>query len=390
MVIFNAKSVYDICGTILTELYKKVKQKNSVMLRKKKSLVGVLIRDNCVRVMQFVHTKKGVVVHASGNTPLPQGIVSNGVINDVERLGTFIYQACSSALPRRIARGAHAVYAIPTTKVLMCDMTLPYASQERIDAVVKQKIGKCTPLVLADVYYDWRYIGSKKCVTHGASNIVVALSAKKIVDGYTTAVERAGLHVHDAEPEVIADVRALFGHDVNSANFVVICDATNTRIFFVTQGIPLFAVTIPIGYQSFITGIVRSLGISVHEAQRVIDADGIGSYIIKDPLFEAIMPELYTLSGEIRKSIKFFFHTHPRYKQKVAMLFGGRGATIKGLRSFFVEEIGLPVYEVNPWRGACYAENTLPPLSRSDALDAMTTIGLALRGSQMQAHKDCH
>ncbi len=343
-----------------------------------KGVVGVYVRDDIVRILQFSFVKKRRIVHAMATVPIPQGIMDSGTVTDRERLGEVIRQACEYAQPHAIAPRTEAICALPESKTFIRIMSLPRVSEEQIAAAVQWEMEEYIPLPAEDVYYDWQRV---PVLEHDEEQyaIVVVAAARTVVDGYIAALEYAQLRVVGIEADSIADARAVVDQDVQDGQMILFCGNTGSRLAIVVAGIPIFSVTVPVGYQTLIMNAVRAFGVSAKEAQRMIAADGIGSYIDRDPLFDAVLPSITALSSEVRKSANFCQQTLAQCKDVTSVLLCGKGATIKGLRSFLVREVGIAVYVADPWRNAVYADDALPPLSRMESLDAVTVIGLALR-----------
>ncbi len=349
------------------------------MLRKT-GVVGVSVRDDIVRVLQFSYTGNTVTVHAIGKAKIPENVIVNGTVESQERLGAVIRQACDSATPHSIEEGERAICALPESKTFVRIMSLPRMPDDQIASAVQWEMEGYVPLPLADVYYDWQHVPVLEHADDQLMSVVVVASARSVVDGYIDALEHGGLRAIAIEADSVADARALMcGSDSDGGRMILYCGDTSSRLAIIVGGVPIFAVSVPVGYRTFIVDVMRALNVSAQEAERIIVADGIGSYIVKDPLFDAVLPSIHTISDEVRKSADFCLQTLSQCKQVTSVLFCGKGAMIKGLRSFIVKESGLPVRMADPWQCIERDQRTLPPLSRTEALDAVTVIGLASR-----------
>lgn len=349
------------------------------MFGTKTGVVGISVHDDDVRVLQFTQTHKGLIVHAAGRARLPRGIVDSGAVQDGERLSKAIKDACDHAVPNPIKAGARAACALPESKTFVRIMMMPQMPEEQVASAVQWEIEEYIPLPLTDVYYDFQRVPQLEKEKEQMAIVVVA-AAHEVVDQYMTAIEGAGLVPVCIEADSIADARAVLAQDeMQGGNMVLFCGQNTSRLAIITEGVPIFAVSVPVGIASFEADVSRAFGVSTKEAKRMIAEDGIGSYITKDPLFEAIMPSLRSLSDEVRKSADFCLKALAQCEEVSSVALCGEGALIKGLRSYLVKETGLPIAIADPWRGVDMPEQALPPLSRTESLDAVTVIGLASR-----------
>ncbi len=344
----------------------------------KTGVVGVSIRDDIVRVLQLTYTKGVATVFAFGAAPLPKGAVVNGNVEDPVRVGETVRAVCEHAAPHAVDVTRGAACALPESKTFLRIMSLPRMPDDQVASAVKWEMEGYVPLPIDDVYYDYQHV---PVLENGEEmmSIVVVAAARSVVDSYIIALKHAGLHVRCIEADSTADARAVVRPDASGGQMVVFCGDTSSRLAIVVAGVPIFAVSVPVGYQTFVTDVTRDLGVSVQEAQRLIAADGIGSYIVNDPLFDAVAPSARVLSDEIRKSADFCLQTLAQCQNVTSVVLCGKGATIKGLRSFLVKETGIPMVIADPWQNVQRAQDVLPPLSRTEALDAVTVIGLSSR-----------
>ncbi len=344
----------------------------------KKGVVGVSVRDDIVRVLQFAFVKGRAIIHAVATAPIPQNVMDHGTVVDHRRLGETIRQACDHAKPHAIAQQADVVCALPESKTFIRIMSLPRVPEDQIAVAMQWEMEGYIPMPVEDVYYDWQRVPVLEYDENKYAIVVVA-AARTVVDGYIAALKYAQLRVVGIEADSIADARAVVDHGVQSGQMILFCGDISARLAIVINGVPIFSVSIPVGYQTLVMNIVRAFGVSVKEAQRMLAVDGIGSYIDEDPLFNAVFPSITTLSNEVRRSADFCLQALAQCRQVTSILLCGKGATIKGLRSFLVREVGIATYIADPWRNVDYMTETLPLLSRIEALDAVTAIGLASR-----------
>ncbi len=319
-----------------------------------------MVRDNTVRVMRCVRRRGTyrVVSHAARAASR----VTVRVLTDT----------LAHATPRPVAPGTCAVVALPEDKTFLRIVMLPHAAARHMRTAVAHEIEGQIPLRADDVYYDAQRVPALD--RDGKAAVLLVAVARTVVDATFALVRDAGLRVVAMEPDSIADVRALAPP---SPCILLFCSQSHTRITAVVGGVPVFTVSVPVGYVAFAASVAQAFGISQDDARMRLAADGIGSYIDADPLFRALTPQLRMIVSEIQKSVAFVTHIVPVAITDV--VFYGAAAQLRGLRAYIVRETGLRIRHADPWAQCALAEHTVPPLPYTQAMDAVTAIGCMLR-----------
>lgn len=348
--------------------------------RTKNSVVGIAIRDDGVQVVRLTRSSGGARVAGFGVAPLPAGAVTGGAVADSALLAEGIREACRRAMPEPVGEGVDAVVAIPETKTFIRIMSLPQLPQEQLREAVRWEMEGYIPLPIDDVYYDWRAAETIPPQQKGHVSVLVVAAARTVVDGYIAAVTDAGLRLVGIEPDSVADVRALAEPSWRDESVMILwIGATQSRLSIVIGAVPIFTVSIPVGMATVTADLERAFGIATPEARRILATDGIGSHILRDPVFQAVEPGIATLAEEIRRSGSFCIQSLQHCDGINRIVLCGAGASVRGLRAFLVRRTGLPVVCADPWRNAALDPGAVPPMDRAVATDAVTAIGLALR-----------
>ncbi len=342
-------------------------------------IVGVDIRDNVVHVLQF-RTVRGLrTVHSFGSASLPIGAVSLGVIANADVVGEAIRVACNGALPYAIKSNVPASCSLPESKTFVRIMTLPQMESKAVGEAVKWEMESYIPIPVDDVVYDWRILPDKSTKNSETISVLVIASAKVVVREYAEAMTVAKLSLVAVEIEALAQISALAPiKAVDTGVMMVFVGSHSTRITAVYKGIPFLTASVMVGHTTLVLDVSRALKISVDEATQLVMTDGIGSYISRDPVFDAVAPALASIAAEITRNAQFCYTSLPPCPKIDTMVIFGVGATVKGLRAYLVKGSQMKIVRVHPWQGANLNPKYLPPISHDKSMDMFTLIGLSL------------
>jgi type IV pilus assembly protein PilM len=211
-------------------------------------------------------------------------------------------------------------------------------------------------------------------------DILVVAIAKKTVDQFIGVLESAGLEVVGLEIESIAQARCLLNNDVSGGSVLIIdMDERRTGFFISSKGIPCFTSSVPISGQSINNSIVKALGVSLEEAEKIKLNYGIGSDFKNSDIFACTKPILENLVAEIERSIEFFL-SELKYSENIEkIIICGKEAGIKGICPYLSMRLGRKVILGDPWVNV-YSGKNLPEIDRYKSVEYSTAIGLALKG----------
>ncbi len=341
------------------------------------NLVGVNIHPDHVDVLQFEKTRHGRRVRSVGCEVLPAGSVEHGVIKDVAAVSRALGEACDNARPKSVRRSSLAGCVLPEAKTFVRLITLPAMKSSDIPEAVKWEMEAYIPMSPQDMSYDFSVVDNDK----DGWKVLVIASARTVVDDYVAVLDAAGLRPAVVEAGAVAQMRAMAGPDWdNRSVMTVFFDTHSTLLAIVTDGVLLFTAGVPAGVSTLEADLERFLGVSAEKARRLLQTQGIGSYLETDAIFKSLEPSLSMVADEMSKSSHFCESALPLCRAVSKVVLAGSGATLKGLRSYLTHKLGVSVEVADPWAAAELDKRKyLPPLSRQQALSRITTIGLALK-----------
>ncbi|MDO8633111.1 MAG: type IV pilus assembly protein PilM [Candidatus Wildermuthbacteria bacterium] len=335
---------------------------------------GLDLSDLSLKVASLKKTAKGLKLESFGEFPIPEGLVSQGEIQNEEELSRLIGQAVRSLK----LQTSFVVASLPEEKAFLQVIQLPQMKQEEIKGAVAFEAENYIPYPVDTVYLDSEFVPPlKNSLDH--MDVLVAALPKAIVDSYMSCFTKAGLSPRILEIESLATARALVPQETATSP-VLLLDMGATRTgFAVFAGKSLrFTASIPVSGFGLTQALSQSLSLPVQEAEELKKTQSIG---------EPLMPLLSDLAKEVRKYMGYYeshaSHQHLTQEEKriKKVFLAGGGANLAGLSEFLSKELEASVVQGNPWVNI-FEESLkeLPPLPFDQSLKYATSLGLALAG----------
>jgi len=314
-----------------------------------------------------------------GSVPLPLGNVVDGEILNPEAVKMAVESLLFKAGPKRITT-RKVICSLPETKAFLRIIALPKMEPHEVKEAIKWEIEANIPLTLDQVYYDWQILDLNLTGEKGKISVLVVAVARSVVDQFTEVLESAGLEVVGLETESIAQARSLLPEkNENTTTLIVDIGDRRTSFLIAIGSTPCFTSSVPLSSQMITEAISKSLRISFDEAESIKLKHGLGSLVMKSPVFQAAEPVLESMASEIEKSIDFYLN-NLKYSSKVdAIVLCGGGSNMNGFLPYLAKRLGRSVEFGNPWVNIKLGRE-IPLIDRKHSVQYSTAIGMALRG----------
>lgn len=296
-------------------------------------------------------------VASFGEVDMPQGVVENGEVKNVEELGRAIHKGVSAIQGDPLAR--YCAGTLPDEKAFVQVIQLPTisANREEIRSVIAFQAENYIPYPIDTVYFDFEVLPSFGArVDH--TDVLIAAVPKTIVEPYVLAARQAGITLASLELESFSLCRALI-HRGFSPVPVLVLDVNTAR-----------------------TGFIVFFGSSV----RFTASIGISAESCATPSV------LADLAKQVRQYLLYYDSHTPHMHAKrspanvQAMILCGGGSARGEIAKFLSSELQISVRVGNPWINIHwpFAEE-LPPFSYEDSLRYAAALGLALKASRLKS-----
>ncbi|GAB4272967.1 type IV pilus assembly protein PilM [Thermincola ferriacetica] len=381
--------------------------------------VGVDIGSSAVRIVEA--RKRGAIAELQDYiiAPLPVGAVANGNVLNVDAVALAIQEA----MRKSKISGRNVVLSVDSQNVVIRHVKFPKMKEEELAEALKWELDQYIPMPAADAVADFEIVGEEEEDGVIQMDIMLVVAAKKVLQGYVEAVQKAGFKPLAVDIEPLALVRVLNLKGVNtggddlakhlSHGAVALLDmgAGSTKLTFFRQGKIMLNRIINVGGYDLTKAVAARLRVTLEQAERVKREYGLtgldksmNSYsevaaaLEKDigeqerqdgqerlPLSayeqevaEELKPKIDEIIAELKRSIDFYKLQYRHEFINRIILVGG-ASLLKGLPQYLEAQTGIKTVLFNPLDVVHYKTR-----SRRDNIDCIAptltnAIGLAIR-----------
>lgn len=184
------------------------------LLTKEKYIVGVEINDLVIRVTYSRPRKRSSFKAYAGKTkipknelvlieePLPQNIISGGIIIDKETLGKIFKKIWGKEKLKK----SYAIVSIPEDKIYSHIFSFPKSVNEaQLEQAVNLAINFQLPFNKNDIYYGWENTNT----SNTSNEILISAIPKNIVDSYIEVFKKANINILVLESHLASISRSI-------------------------------------------------------------------------------------------------------------------------------------------------------------------------------------
>ncbi|EKD36376.1 MAG: hypothetical protein ACD_75C01531G0002 [uncultured bacterium] len=343
-----------------------------------KQLAGLDIGSSIIKLTEVQETPKGRILSRFSMIPLARGAIVDGAVAEPDVLTATIKELHKKSGSTR----KKVVTSISGTSVVIKKVTFSQMDQDELRDLIRDEGGKYLPFDNMDtVYYDFHILGENP-FSPSQMDVLLVAAKKDIIDGYTEAIEDAGLI------PVIMDIDSFaletmyeenYDFDENDVDILINIGASMTNLNVVKGGMSIFTRDFTIGGNSVTESIAAKTGLSFEEAEEA-KTEGLGEDKGAKRVFrEKLIVDADPLCSEIERSVDYFRTTFGAENIKKIFLSGG-GAMIPGIAEDLSHRLSIEAEIINPFQKLQLAKNVMDQ-KEADRIGPMATIsvGLALR-----------
>ncbi|HIE12582.1 MAG TPA: type IV pilus assembly protein PilM [Desulfotomaculum sp.] len=300
-----------------------------MVLSKPSRAVGLELDNGEARAVELSGRSRPPTLTAFGRASLPEGAVSEGMVNDPEAVGT--------ALGRLWAEGGFScrevVLGVANQGVLVRFANFPKVPQNQLAKVIRYQAQDHLPISISSVVLDHAVIGEISGDGENLLEVLLVAARREMLAAFLSALETAKLRPHDIDVSVLALLQVLPEEDRGRRVTLVDVGSGLSKLLIVAGGVPRLARLIPVGVKE----AAGLLGCQLTDLM----ADGQTPW----PQ-DALLTWSETLAGEIRSSLEYYRETEGDNIEKVVL--SGRGSRVEGLTSALAESLEIPVVVIEP------------------------------------------
>ncbi len=341
-------------------------------------LAGLDIGSSSIKLAELDENTGGKTLRCFSMMPLARGVIVDGAVVEKEALTAALKELFKKSGCKR----KKVVVSISGTAVIIKKVSFPQMADDDLGVLIHDEAGKYLPFDdMADVNYDFEIVGENPFNPNQMDVIIVA-AKKDIVEGYTEAVQAAGL------TPLIMDVDSFacettfeenYESEENETRILVNIGASITNINVIKNDTSVFTRDFPLGGDSITEAIAASLGVPFEDAEKAkIEGQGESDQL-RESFREGLIVHADPVCSEIERSVDYYRSTFGFEEIKGLFLSGG-GSLTPGIDKELERRLGIPTERVDPFK-KIQLNKKLLKIGPADVLGpiAVVSIGLALR-----------
>nr|WP_320016964.1 type IV pilus assembly protein PilM [uncultured Desulfobacter sp.] len=345
-----------------------------MIFKKKDHLVGLDIGAALVKVAELKTTKKGSSLHKFGIAQVPEGMIQEGRIADMEGLAEIIRSLFKSQKIKEknvaLSTGGHSVVikTISTSKV----------PDEELHRNIRAEAEQYIPYDINDVNIDYQILGDSEYSAEQMNVLLVAVR-QDLVDEYVELIHLAGLNpvIIDVDTFALQNVYEILP-DVNPERITLLLDvgASKTSVNILQNNNSMMMRDMTNGCNQLVSVVEERLDIDREKALQIImgEVDYSKSGQALGDLYEMVVDNWCSDICEVVHT----FESGSGNDRVEAIVISGGGGFIDLLAEKLTKELEVAVSKINPFAGLVSDSKELGELEAYQLL-APIALGLAMR-----------
>lgn len=340
--------------------------------------VGVDISDNSVKFVELKNAKEGKILSKFGEYPIPDGLVLNGDIQDVDKLSKELKKMKEENDIEFIRA------SLPEEKSYLFQTHIPEGVESsQIRSILEFKLEEYVPIPLEESVFDYEVVNMRDTEKH--IDVAVAVYPKNTITKYTSVFKNAGMLPLSFEIEAQAISRAVIKEGDDGTYMIIDFGKTRTGLSIISDGVLVFTSTIKIEEEGLSKAIMKYLSVPENDVIRIKNEKGLIESKNNKELYNALLNIAEALKDSIEKHYRYWQtrvdEKGNRVKPIEKIILSGGNSNLNGLPEYLSGALKIPTERANVWINAFSFDDFIPKIDRFQSLSYTTAIGLALRDS---------
>jgi type IV pilus assembly protein PilM len=343
-----------------------------------KQLAGLDIGSSCIKLAEIEDNPKGRVLSRFSRIPLAKGVIVDGAVAEPEALTATIKELYQQSGCKR----KKIVASISGNAVVVKKASFAQMDEEELRTLIHDEAGKYLPFDdMAAVNYDFQILGENP-YNPSQMEVLIVAAKKEIIEGYTEAIEAAGLIPVIMDVDSFA-LETMYGEnydfDENDVAILINIGATITNLNAMKGGVSIFTRDFTLAGNSVTEALAANLGVPFEEAEKA-KIEGIGDDEQARAAYrEGLIAYADPICSEIERSVEYFRSTFGSETISKILVSGG-GGMIPGLVADLGHRLGIETEIINPFN-KIQLDNKVPDPEAAERVGpiAAVCVGLALR-----------
>jgi type IV pilus assembly protein PilM len=344
------------------------------------ALVGIDISSTAIKLLELSRlgkSSKGYKVETYAVEPLPENVVVDKVITDVEAVGLVMKRVMGKAKPR----AEHAAVAVAGSAVITKTIQMSKnMSPDELEDAVRMEAEQYIPYPMDEVSLDFEVVGPND-KNEDQLDVMLAASKTEIVDSRVAVLEIGGLKPKVVDVELFAlenafNLLAQNDPEIDSKDTIALVDvgATTTSFTVLSNAKIIYVREQAFGGKQLTERIQHHYGLSYDEAMMA----KLNGSLPEDYDAEILEPFKESMAQEISRAVQFYYAAGAPGTIAHTVIAGGC-ASIPGIIEQISNKIGGHVTLANPFASMSVSAKVNKKALMNDAPALMIACGLALR-----------
>lgn len=341
---------------------------------------GLDISDETIKFIRLKPRGSSIHIAEYGRKTIPKGIIAGGEIKKIDELAKILSEEIVQSFGFR-----YAYLTLPEEKGYMNIVELPVMSHDEMRTALEAQFSEYVPLPPEEAVFDFEILHSK--TLQGTKRFEVAMVSfpRALVESYRAVLRKAGITPIAFDAEVQALARSVIPKDVKDPFLIIDFGKTRTTFIIAHEGNVRFTSTVPVAGKDIDRIIAEKLSLPLEEAEQVKKKNvNIVDAAHRD-IFEAVLPVLSAVRGELERYISFWethapgMHGRGKYGPIKKIFLCGGDSNLTGFPEYLAHNIHIPVEHANVWTNIVSFEDYIPEIPFRESLLYGSAIGAALR-----------
>ena len=326
--------------------------------------VGLDLEQTSIAGAQIKGNKAGQTLSAAAVRALPEGLVYEGEVVDVEGLAAEM----KSFWKEGGFSGKKVCLGIANQKIVVRTLDLPLVDGKELEAAVQFQAQEAIPIPIDEAVLDHQVIATApgEDGNGGSQKVLLVAAQRDMVTQFVEAAGKAGLSVDGIDLQAFALARAIAppvpfidqgSPQPAEASALVNIGSGITNIVVVSGGAPRFTRVINLGYEALVEALANNRGITPAEADALRLSVGLsgGAQVPVGDLEQETVDEIHqvldgaaeALADEIRRSVDYY-HSQDNPGHVGRLLLSGEGSLTRHISEYLAQSLHMDVQLGDP------------------------------------------
>jgi type IV pilus assembly protein PilM len=325
--------------------------------------IGLDLEQTSIAGAQIKGNKSGQTLSAAAVRALPEGLVFEGEVVDVDGLAAELKSFWKEAG----FSGKRVNLGLANQKIVVRTLEFPLVDEKELEAAVHFQAQEAIPIPIEEAVLDHQVIATTPSDNGGGSQKVLLVAAQRdMVAQFVEAAKKACLSVDGIDLQAFALARAIAppvpfidqgSSNGAEANALVNIGSGITNIVVVAGGAPQFTRVINLGYEALVDALAANRGISAAEADALRLSVGLTGPAesaagelereTAEEIHQVLDGAAEAFADEIRRSVDYY-HSQDHQGQVSRLLLSGEGSLTRNITEYLAQSLHMDVQLGDP------------------------------------------